>query len=195
MTVPFGLVLAAGGSRRFGSPKALARFKGRTLIGLAIERLRTALGEQFAVVVGAHADVITPSLYLPPHQVLRQDDWISGQSASLRFGVAHLPRTSDATLITLVDQPLVTADDLGRLISTWMNDRTRAVAARYIGLDGSPIVGAPCILPRSWFTTVDTLEGDRGAGALLQTSMEVLQVSLQNAAYDIDTPEDLTRYG
>lgn len=192
---PFGLVLAAGGSRRFGSPKALARFRGRTLIELAIERLRAVLGEQFAVVLGAHAELIAPSINLPPHQILRQDHWVTGQSASLQFGLSHLPQTFGATLVTLVDQPLVTADDLQRLVSTWMSEPTRAVAAKYSAPDGSSVVGAPCLLPRSWFAAVHTLEGDRGAGALLRASTGTLQVALPNAAFDIDTPEDLLRYG
>ncbi|MFZ9668098.1 MAG: NTP transferase domain-containing protein, partial [Steroidobacteraceae bacterium] len=49
MTAPFAVVLAAGASHRFGSPKALALFSGRSLLELAVERVRLVVGDRFAV--------------------------------------------------------------------------------------------------------------------------------------------------
>lgn len=193
MTAPFALVLAAGASRRFGSPKALARFKGRTLLELAIERARVAVGERFAVVMGADADVLLRQIALPSKHVIRCDDWITGHSASLRFGITQLPKADQGVLITLVDQPLVEAEDLHRLINAWESDPTTAVAAEFADSTGTSLIGAPCILPRSWFDAVASLTGNRGASTLLRTSSHVLRVPIPSAAYDIDTPEDLER--
>jgi len=193
MTAPFALVLAAGGSRRFGSPKALAYFKGRTLIKLAVERVRAVVGEGFAVVVGAHADDLLSVTDLAPAQIIRSEDWNFGHAASLRDGVTRTPDAAPGALITLVDQPLVTADDLDRLISAWEKAPTWAAAAEYAGDHGTALIGAPCILPRAWFASVKALRGDRGASALLRSSSRVVRVPMQSAAHDIDTPEDLER--
>lgn len=193
MTAPFALVLAAGASRRFGSPKALARFKGRSLLELAIDRARVVVGERFAVVLGADADALLHTIDSTPSQIFRCDDWQSGHTASLRFGIKQIPEAAQGALITLVDQPLISAEDLRRLINAWEDKPTNAAAAEFDDATGTPLIGAPCILPRAWFPAVERLSGDRGASALLRTSSQVLRVPMPSAAYDIDTPEDLER--
>lgn len=189
MTAPFALVLAAGASRRFGSPKALALFRGRSLLELAIERVRSVAGDRFAVVIGADADALLPALSLAPDQIIRHDAWREGQSSSLRAGLAEAPPDSSGLLITLLDQPLVTAKELRQLIEVWASAPDRPAAAEYA--DGQ--VGAPCVLPRHWFTTISQLQGDRGANALLRAAEDVLRVPMPSAAHDVDTPDDLAR--
>jgi molybdenum cofactor cytidylyltransferase len=193
MTAPFALVLAAGGSRRFGSPKALARFKGRTFLELAVERVRAVVADQFAVVLGTEADSLSETLGLSPNQVIRQSDFTSGQSSSLRAGLAKTPVDARGVLVTLVDQPLVTAEDLHGLIARWGTDTTSAAAAEFVDEQGSLLIGAPCILPRAWFGAIEGIEGDRGAGALLRASPNVLRIPMASAAFDVDTPADLDR--
>lgn len=193
MTAPFALVLAAGGSRRFGSQKALARFKGLTLLERAIDRARAAVGERFAVVLGADADELLRQIEIPSNHVVRCDDWTAGHSASLRFGIKKIPEADQGALITLVDQPLISAEDLRRLIDAWQSKPSTAAAAEFDDATGTSLIGAPCILPRTWFTAVESLSGDRGASALLRSSSHVLRVPMPSAAYDIDTPEDLAR--
>jgi molybdenum cofactor cytidylyltransferase len=193
MTAPFALVLAAGGSRRFGSPKTLARFKGRTFLELAVERVRAVVADHFAVVLGADAAALSETLDLSTSQVIRQGDFTSGQSSSLRAGLARAPVDARGVLVTLVDQPLVTAEDLRRLIALWGTDPTSAAAAEFVDDMGSRLIGAPCILPRAWFGAMDGIEGDRGASALLRASPNVLRVPMASAAFDVDTPADLDR--
>ena len=193
MTAPFTLVLAAGGSRRFGSQKALARFQGSTLLARAIERARAVVGERYAVVIGADADALLRQIEVPSKHIMRCDDWMAGQSASLRFGIKQIPETDRGVLITLVDQPLISTEDLRHLIHTWESEPTTAAAAEFVDATGQRLIGAPCILPRAWFAKLDGLSGDRGASALLRTAPHVLRVPIPSAAHDIDTPEDLVR--
>jgi molybdenum cofactor cytidylyltransferase len=192
MTAPFALVLAAGGSSRFGSPKALAHFKGRSLLELAVERVRAVVGEYFAVVVGSRADELLRTIHLSSNQILRCDDWQAGHAASLRFAIKQIPEAAQGALITLVDQPIIGAEDLSRLISAWEREPNNAAAAEFEA-SGTRLLGAPCILPRAWFPEVERLSGDRGASALLRTSSHVLRIRMPSAAHDIDTPEDLDR--
>lgn len=183
-----GVLLAAGASRRFGSPKALAKFGAQTLLERAISTAQAVLGDRFTVILGANAAVIRPALSLPDRQVASHDGWRAGLSSTLRFGLAQVPAASPAALIMLLDQPAVGVAELQSLIDAWRERPSIAAAAWY-----ADDPGAPCILPRALFEAAATLQGDRGAKTLLQTLPQVSRVPMTVAAFDVDTPEDLLR--
>jgi molybdenum cofactor cytidylyltransferase len=182
------LLLAAGASRRFGSPKALAPLGDRTLIELAIDRARSVVGTGITIILGAHAEAILARVSTRGIAVCRHEAWGQGLAESLKHGVLTIPATAPAALVMLVDQPLVTADDLRSLIDAWRSNREHPAAAEYAG-----DIGAPCILPRSTFPAVLDLRGDRGAKPLLLAMPQVTRVAIPNAAFDVDTPGDLAR--
>ncbi len=185
---PHVLLLAAGASRRFGSPKALAPWGDRTLIELAVERARSVVGTDITIVLGAHAEAILALVSTQGIALCRHEGWGQGLAESLKHGVQAIPATAPAALVMLVDQPLVTADDLQSLIDAWRSNREQPAAAEYAG-----DIGAPCILPRHTFPAVLELRGDRGAKPLLRAMPKVTRVAIPNAAFDVDTPRDLER--
>ncbi len=185
---PHVLLLAAGASRRFGSPKALAPLGDRTLIELAIDRARSVVGTGITIILGAHAEAILARVSTQGIAVCRHEAWGQGLAESLKYGVQAIPATAPAALVMLVDQPLVTADDLRSLIGAWRSNRGQPAAAEYSG-----DIGAPCILPRATFPAVLDLRGDRGAKPMLLAMPKVTRVAIPNAAFDVDTPADLAR--
>ncbi|MGC9348539.1 MAG: nucleotidyltransferase family protein, partial [Anaerolineae bacterium] len=60
------IVLAAGGSRRFGRPKQLLRWNGHPLITHIADTAWTAGLSPVIVVVGAEADAVLPLLTARP---------------------------------------------------------------------------------------------------------------------------------
>jgi molybdenum cofactor cytidylyltransferase len=181
------VVLAAGASTRFGSPKQLVRLNGRPLLHLAVSRAVEVAGQAVTVVLGANAADLAPLLRHTPAAVIVNRDWAEGMGSSVRAGVSRVPATADAVLLMLADQPAVTAEDLRRLVGTWRRQPQSIVAAHYDG-----ITGVPAIFPREDFRALTGLRGDAGARALLKRGGErVVRVPLQAAAIDIDTPEDL----
>jgi molybdenum cofactor cytidylyltransferase len=181
------VVLAAGASTRFGSPKQLVRLNGRPLLHLAVSRAVEVAGQAVTVVLGANAAVLAPLLRHTPAAVIVNRDWAEGMGSSVRAGVSRVPATADAVLLMLADQPAVTAEDLRRLVGTWRRQPQSIVAAHYDG-----IAGVPAIFPREDFRALTGLRGDTGARALLKRGGgRVVRVPLQAAAIDIDTPEDL----
>jgi molybdenum cofactor cytidylyltransferase len=183
------VVLAAGGSTRFGSPKQLVRVHGRALLHRAVTNATDVAGRAVTVVLGAHAAELAPLLRHTSASVIVNREWSEGIASSIRAAVARVPPSCHGLLVTLADQAAVTVDDLVRLIATWRSDPRRIVAARYEGT-----IGVPAIFPRADFSDLAALRGDRGARDLLRRRMDrTVGIELANASVDIDTPEDLLR--
>jgi len=181
------VVLAAGGSSRFGSPKQLVRVQGHALLHRAVAKAVEVAGRGVTVVLGAYAAELAPLLRHSSATVIVNREWAEGIGSSIRAAVARLPASCDGVLLTLADQAAVTVDDLSRLISAWRSDPQRIVAARY-----DATIGVPAIFPRAHFSDLSALRGDRGARDLIRRHADrTLGIALANASIDIDTPEDL----
>jgi len=104
------LLLAAGASRRMGTPKQLLPWRGKTLIEHQIETLLKTDQEVY-VVLGAHAERILPVLKPYPVNPIIFEQWSLGMGNTIAFSVAYLIKkqgSMDGILIALTDQPLVT---------------------------------------------------------------------------------------
>jgi molybdenum cofactor cytidylyltransferase len=182
----YAVVLAAGASTRFGSPKQLVRFEGQLLLHRALAAAAEAAAA-VTIVLGAHAAEI--AAILPPSRasVLVNRDWQEGIASSLRAAVRALPGACDAVLIMLADQPLVVASSLMQLSNTWRSRPRQIIASRY-----SDVIGVPAIFPRWCFNDLCGLRGDQGARVLISHYADHVQaIPLPEAAVDIDQPEDL----
>ncbi len=181
------IVLAAGASTRFGSPKQLVRIEGRPLLHAVVSRAVEVAGHSVTVVLGAHATELTALLRHTPASVAINRDWQEGMASSIRAGLSQLPGSIDGVLLLLADQPGVSADDLRRLAGAWRRQPDSILAAQYGG-----IAGVPAIFPRWAFRDLAELRGDRGAQALLKRHVDrVARLPMPSAAVDIDRPEDL----
>ena len=181
------VVLAAGASTRFGSPKQLVRVNGRPLMHAVVGRAVEVAGHSVTVVLGANAAELAPLLKHTPASVIVNREWSEGMASSIRAGVSRLPSSCTGVLLLLADQAAVTADDLRRLVSTWRRQPEYIVAAQYSGT-----TGAPAIFPRTSFVDLAGLRGDSGARSVFMRNPDrVVRVRMESAALDIDTPEDL----
>jgi CTP:molybdopterin cytidylyltransferase MocA len=181
------IVLAAGASTRFGSPKQLVRIAGRPLLHTAVTRASEVTGSALIVVLGSGAAELGALLKHSPGSIVINQDWREGLASSIRAGIGRLPLTCAGALLLLADQATVSADDLKRLAGTWRKQPQYIAAALYSGT-----VGVPAIFPRSLFPELMQLRGDSGARALLRrNAARVVRVPMPSAAIDLDTPEDL----
>ncbi len=159
------VILAAGASTRFGSPKQ------RLLLEPVLERVRAArsLGE-IVVVLGAH-EVETDA------RVVQCADWEVGPGASLRCGLAALSPEAEAAVVLLGDGPELAPEAIDRVVAAWHGDPV--LAASYAGVRGHPV-----LIARSAWVSVP----DEGARAL-----EPRLVPCDDLGYpgDVDTADDL----
>lgn len=181
-----GLLLAAGGSARFGSPKALAPWRGRTLVEHGAELLGPLCTAGVLVVSGAADELLRTALGAGV-PVVHNPDWEAGMAASLACGIRHLP-PADAVLVMPCDLPAVTPADLHRLVMAWRATPDQVAVATW---DGH--LGPPAIFPRNRWPALLVLQGDQGARGWLATESRRIAVPMANAALDVDTPEDLAR--
>ncbi len=188
------VLLAAGGSRRFGSPKQLALWKGQPLIRHMAETLSASGFEWLVVVVGFRShqarSVLGPVLG-PQTNCVDNPDWSQGQSSSIRIGLDGLPPHIGAALFQPCDQPLLTPQTLNRSIDRHRKHPEAIIVPRYGEHRGSPV-----LWPRRFFQDLRSLEGDTGGRALLCRHREhIVELPVENAdeGRDADTPEALER--
>lgn len=183
----YAIVLAAGASRRFGSPKQLVRVNGRPLMHTVVSRAVEVAGHAVLVVLGANAAQLAPLLRHSPATVVINRDWEEGLASSIRAGILRLPGSCTGAMLMLADQASVMTEDLRRLVGTWLRQPTYIVAAQY-----GTTLGAPAIFPNTYFRQLLELRGDRGAAQIFRRNPDrVVRVPMESAALDIDTPEDL----
>jgi molybdenum cofactor cytidylyltransferase len=185
-----GVVLAAGDGSRFGGPKQLADLHGRALVEHALDALAAvAAVERIVVVLGARAEQIRTGADLSGTEIVVAPNWESGISASLQAGIAAVD-TAEAALVTLADQPMITPQVIAAVIDR-IDGPAPAARATY---DGRP--GHPVLIKRELFAEVLELEGDAGAGDLLELA-GVAKVECGRLAsdHDVDTRDDLLAIG
>jgi CTP:molybdopterin cytidylyltransferase MocA len=179
------VVLAAGGGRRYGMPKALVEYEGSLLVERAVRTARAAC-DVVLVVLGAQAVDVWRSADLTGATVVANKDWETGMASSLRTGLEGLrgfPGTVDAALITLVDMPGMTPEALAAVAG---HSTPGALAvATYDGVRSHPV-----LLGRDhWAGVIETATGDEGARRYLAAheATEVDCTGLADPA-DLDVP-------
>jgi CTP:molybdopterin cytidylyltransferase MocA len=135
---------------------------GSTLLERGVELLRSGGCDRVVVVLGA---VVVP---VEGAAVVVAPDWDTGMAASLRTGLAGLP--GDACVVALVDQPLVGAAAVRRLVD--LAGTVDAAVATYGGQPRNPV-----LLDRSVWAEIAALTGDAGARTWLRAHpAQVLEV-------------------
>ena len=104
------LILAAGGSKRFGEPKQFLRFEGETLLRRIAKAAHDAGCAPIVVVAGDFSDRVSAELHDLPVQVVQNAEWRGGLGTSIKCGLAHLRNAVPAIVILACDQPLVSAE-------------------------------------------------------------------------------------
>ena len=180
-----GVVLAAGGSKRFGSAKQLALIDGRPMLEHAIRAMSTSGVGRVLVILGSDAEDVVAGIDLHGAEPFVAERWAEGQSASLATALAEL-QDCDAVVVTLGDQPRMSPDAIRRVVAARGNG-VAAVRATYGGKPGHPV-----LLERDLFERLRDVTGDHGARNLL-LSVNTREVPCDDlgGGEDVDTRAEL----
>lgn len=188
-----GIVLAAGRSRRMGSPKAFLRLDGRTFLERAVTALRDGGCGRVTVVTGPADDTVAREIADAAAQlgaeVAVNPDPASEQADSLRAGLRALGGDAEAAVVLPVDVPGVTAK-LVRAVIGAFRAGAAPVAQPYDGTrHGHPVLFARATWPQ-------LLHGPLPDGArtvIHAHAAERAEVRVPALHPDVDTPDDYRR--
>jgi molybdenum cofactor cytidylyltransferase len=186
------VILAAGGSRRFGQPKQFLEFQGESLVRRAVRAATKACGARVAVVAGDTRALIEAEFRESTAVVVENPAWSRGLGTSIRCGLQYLIASApelDAVVLLACDQPFVEAEIVAALVAKQAATGKAIVASSYANT-----LGIPALFDRSCFDALLSLPDDSGAKTLIESRPdEVAQIEFEKGAIDIDTPADLER--
>jgi molybdenum cofactor cytidylyltransferase len=185
------LVLAAGGSRRLGTPKQLLGYRGATLLEATLTTARAAGFEQVVVALGGAADEVQARVDLSDLDVVVNPDFEDGCATSVRSGLDHVHPAMHGLVLLLGDQPGVTVEAIRALVSG-----ARGHAVGVCSYDDA--LGHPLWFDRSMWDTLRGLHGDKAVWKLVDAGddpgdrgADVVRVPVPGAVpRDVDTWDD-----
>ena len=183
------ILLAAGESKRMGTPKQLLTYKGSSLIRHAATQAVKSNCDPIVVVLGANSDRISPEISDLPVQITYNTQWQQGMSASISTGINALLEMNidfDVLIVALADQPLITSLVYNHSIESYYQNDVKIVASSY-----NNTIGVPALFDRTLIPELLKMKQQGGAKQLLNKySDRTLNLNVPEAAIDIDTPAD-----
>ena len=188
MTGIWAIVLAAGESKRMGSPKMLLPYNDVTIIEQVIRNLMDSNVDRVVVVVGSDREEIMKVTRRYDVFHCYNQDYKSGMLSSVKCGFYSLPEGCLAALIMPGDQPMTGPGEINRVISTFTESDKGLVMASYNGRRGHPL-----IVDMKYLDEVLSLPEREGLRTLAGKHPEdVLESGTDDPSVlrDIDTQED-----
>lgn len=189
----WGLLLAAGSSARFGSPKMLASVNGEPLLRRTARVFLESGLDGLTVVLGARAEEIARALEGLTAGSVVNDAWAEGMFSSVCRGLRALPEDIRLVAVSPADLPRLTAAAVRRTLAQARSSGPATLVVPSLGGRlGHPLVFNASLIPRllSWPSSrrlSDLLsEPDLVVRALPGFDDGVLR--------DADTPAELAKY-
>ncbi len=184
------IILAAGSSRRMGKAKQNLLFNGQTLLQTAVKMALASKANAVAVVLGANADIISPTISTESVRIFNNKNWADGIGTSISFSLGELLKLQSelsSVLFMLTDQPLVDHGFVNKLIN-------QAAPGKIIASSYNNTLGPPVLFDRAFFKELLAMTGNEGAKKIIQKHQKaVVKIPFPLGAFDIDTPEDYDR--
>jgi molybdenum cofactor cytidylyltransferase len=191
-----GLLLAAGCSRRLGSPKQLLPFGASTLLNHVLRQALTSDLDRVVLILGHQAERIEESLGSqsrhPKLEIVENIHYASGVSSSIVAGLQPVEAECDHVMILLADMPQVTTQLINHLLRRAARSHSPLCAVKRPHGRSHPV-----IIGRRFYAEIRRLQGDVGARHLFLAYPDLVHLIEPVGPYegaDIDTMADYLRF-
>jgi molybdenum cofactor cytidylyltransferase len=192
-SIAAAVILAAGESKRMGSPKLVLPWGDGTVIGQVVRTLKEAGLSEIVVVTGGAGPLIETALASLEVRILRNPNYVSGEMlTSCQIGLQALSPPVATALIALGDQPQIEAGIVKSMIRMYAHSRPALVVPSY-----QMHRGHPWLVARSLWPDIINLrppETLRDFLAAYAGQIEYLPVGTASILQDLDTPADYDLY-
>jgi molybdenum cofactor cytidylyltransferase len=183
------VILAAGGSRRFGSPKQLLDWHGKPLVWHVAHKALKSGMNPVVVVCGRDMLEIRKALSDLPVELVENPDWQEGQGTSVQLGTQAVSARCGGIVFMLADQPQIPSPLLHALLGTHAQKLCPIIGPMIDGKRANPV-----LFDQVTFKDLSTLSGEVGGRKLFSKfGVEWIPWYDHAALLDVDTPEDYTR--
>lgn len=182
------IVLAAGESKRMGSPKMLLAYNGTTVLGKVIENVLAAGITEPLVISGAERDDIIKAAMKYPVKHCYNDKYRSGMLSSVQCGLTSLADECRAVLVMPGDQPMIGESEINKVIKAWRRSGRGIVMPSFNGKRGHPL-----LVDMKYRPEILALPEEEGLRRLAERHPDdVLEAETDDPSVlrDIDTKED-----
>lgn len=184
------IILAAGESKRFGSPKQLAKIGSQTLIERLINTLKKTKAEEIIVVLGAHKEKIQE--VLPKDiKICINKNYQLGQTSSLKAGLNCINERCEYFMVLPVDSAVISPETINLIINKFKDQKFMIGIPIYQGKRGHPPIYKSNIKNQ-----ILKLKDDEPLYKINQKfAAQTLEISVDDPGIlsNINTPEDLKK--
>ncbi|HAJ57016.1 MAG TPA: hypothetical protein DCL35_04525 [Candidatus Omnitrophica bacterium] len=184
------ILLAAGKSSRFGSPKPLAPLGPKTVIEHIQERLLLTGLSEIIIVLGHKAESIAPFIYKGPRvKSIVNTDYALGQTSSFKAGLNAVSPYSEGIMLLPVDMPAIQPDTIEELTHIFIKRAPLILVPSYQGHNGHPPVFSKRLKEE-----LLCMENDEPLSTLIHKhEAEILKIPVDDPGVtaSFNTPEEL----
>jgi molybdenum cofactor cytidylyltransferase len=191
-----GMILAAGESKRFGTPKQLIKLSKGYMLEYVIRACLASALDKVYVILGHHRREILKALAennksFPNNQLefLINTQYRQGLSSSLHAGLTSIKNTFGSVMFLLGDQPLVDSVLINLMLKQYYRSDKNICVPSYKGKRGNPT-----IFSSKYFSLLENVTGDSGGKDIIAAHpKDILMIETDSPAcvFDIDAIGDL----
>jgi molybdenum cofactor cytidylyltransferase len=184
----YAIVLAAGESKRMGSPKMLLDFGGKTMLEAVISNVSKSGITNIIVVLGAHREKLESLVKMAGAAICYNENYQNGMLSSVQCGFRNIPEGTEAVLVFQGDQPLITPEVIRMVLDTFRKSDKGLIIPVFQNRRGHPL-----LISEKYFKEIEKLDPSRGLKSLSEIfykDVVEVQVNDMGILRDFDTFED-----
>jgi molybdenum cofactor cytidylyltransferase len=183
-----GIILAAGESKRMGTPKQLLPWGDTIVLQQILDNASASRLEIIHLVLGCRAEEIAGRITVSSKtRILINQNFRDGMGSSVKCGIRNAPPDAEAFMLLLGDQPFIDANVIDKLIDSYPAGNHGITIPVYNGRRGHPVI----------FDSRYRAEllgiGDQGAREIIRKHAEEIseiRMNSPNVLADMDTQQD-----